>query len=347
MGNNAKVKVKVKVKKDNYNFINIVAVIACLGVIVVILTVLFASYIFDRSSQTDGQSSAEESPAESSGDELSSDDSTDASPGESSADESGMDASTEASADGSFSIVALDREEIRRGTLIIVNGDNPYDFSRETPLVGIYEKRTQNYKLIDGSLKIAPDVMDRLNEMLDGLYGAVNLNSLTLTAAYRDKTAQQAAYDQGKDTAAGGYSDLHTGYSFKCTIYPTSDGSLTEGKFLWLAENCKYYGFVLRYPEGKSSITGTSAASNFFRYVGEPHAYLMALNDYCLEEYVDFCKRFSYENQYKIEYDGIKYAIYYAEASLSGVTEIKVPEGCEYVVSGDNSSGFIITAVMG
>ncbi|MDD4125132.1 MAG: D-alanyl-D-alanine carboxypeptidase family protein [Eubacteriales bacterium] len=335
----------VKVKKDNYNFINIIAVIACLSVIVVILTVLFASYIFDKTSEPAGEQSRVESSAEDSSAASSEDEGSDQSE-DSSESDTVSDTSSEVSDPGGYVYVPFEFNAIHSGDLIVVNNDYQYDFNQNAPLVSIYENRTGNYKLIDGSLKISSSIITSLNEMLDGLYGAVGSNSLTLTVAYRDSAEQQAVYDQGKDTAIGGGSDLHTGLSFKCTVYPSSDGSLTEGKFLWLAENCKYYGFVLRYPEGKTSITDYDASPNFFRYVGKPHAYLMTLNQYCLEEYIDFCRRFSYENQYKVEYDGVKYAIYYCEAASSGITQVKIPEGAEYTVSGDNSSGFIVTVTL-
>jgi D-alanyl-D-alanine carboxypeptidase len=333
----------VKVKKESYSFINVIAVVACLGVIVVILTVLFASYIFDRAAkpadnQSVGESSADEVSDIVSGEETS----------EESQDNSHDETSSETSTviPSGYTTVTLNQTDIRKGDLIIVNNDKQYDFSVENPLVSIYENRSKNYKLIDGSLQIAEKLMPVLNQMLDDLYNAVGSNALTITAAYRTKAEQQSAYDQGKDTAVGGGSDLHTGLSFRCTIYPATEGSLTEGKFLWLAENCKNYGFVLRYPAGKESITGFAASSSSFRYVGKPHAHLMTLNDYCLEEYVDFVKRFSFDNQYRVDVDGVTYAIYYCQASTSGTTTVKIPEGAEYTISGDNSAGFIVTAII-
>ena len=337
----------VKVKKNNYNSINIIAVIACLGVIVVILTVLFASYILDKTSRpADNQSDTESSVSEISDESNDiSDQSADISQEENSADTSG-EISNEVSQPENFIYVTLDEKDIRRGDLIIVNNDKQYDFSQDTPLVNIYDHRSKNYKLSDSNLLISERIMTELNSMLDGLYEATNSTALTITAAFRTKKDQQEFYDNGKDTAVGGGSDLHTGLSFRCTVYPSSEGSLTEGKFLWLAENCRSYGFVLRYPQGKESLTGYSASPSFFRYVGKPHAYLMTLNDYSLEEYVDFVKRFSFENQYRVTHEGVSYAIYYCPAAASGQTQVKIPEGAEYTVSGDNSSGFIITAII-
>lgn len=334
-----------KVKKENYNFINAIAVIACLAVIVVILTVLFASYIFDKAALTGDTTS--ESHASSKGE-------ASENPPESAVSESGNESpgvqseptQSEDPVGDAYQIIDVPVEEMRRGSLIVVNSQNVFDFAAADDLVTISSKRTKNYKLIDQTPEISAGVIDPLNAMLDGLYDAADTNALTIIAAYRDFEKQQSLYESGKDTVPGGKSDLHTGLSFRCTVYPPEEGNINEGKFRWLSENCKAYGFVFRYPEGKSSITGHPGADDYFRYVGLPHAYLMALNDYCLEEYIDFCSRFSYENQYKFDYEGTRYAIYYCKAAPAGDTPVKIPEGADYTLSGDNISGFIITVTL-
>lgn len=69
------------------------------------------------------------------------------------------------------------------------------------------------------------------------------------------------------------------------------DGSLTadfaatpQGQ--WLAAHCAEYGYILRYPEGKSQYTGIIEEPWHFRYVGSP-AQAMAIMDsnLCMEEY--------------------------------------------------------------
>lgn len=52
----------------------------------------------------------------------------------------------------------------------------------------------------------------------------------------------------------------------------------------WLWEHCWEYGFIVRYPEGKESITGHSFEPWHFRYVGKDAAAYMHENDLCLEE---------------------------------------------------------------
>ncbi len=54
---------------------------------------------------------------------------------------------------------------------------------------------------------------------------------------------------------------------------------------IWLAENCADYGFILRYPQDKTAITGVIFEPWHFRYIGIPQAQYMQANDLCLEEY--------------------------------------------------------------
>ena len=55
----------------------------------------------------------------------------------------------------------------------------------------------------------------------------------------------------------------------------------------WLKENCWDYGFILRYPEDKSHITGIIYESWHFRYVGVELAMELKDSGLCLEEYLD------------------------------------------------------------
>lgn len=59
-----------------------------------------------------------------------------------------------------------------------------------------------------------------------------------------------------------------------------------SGLMLWLEENCADYGFVIRYPEGKTGITGISYEPWHLRYVGGEAARYMMENDLCLEEFL-------------------------------------------------------------
>lgn len=49
---------------------------------------------------------------------------------------------------------------------------------------------------------------------------------------------------------------------------------------------CHEYGFVVRYPYGKEAATGISYEPWHLRYVGKPHAEIMALSGITMEEYI-------------------------------------------------------------
>ena len=58
----------------------------------------------------------------------------------------------------------------------------------------------------------------------------------------------------------------------------------------WLMENCQRYGFILRYPSDKSSLTGVNYEPWHYRYVGKEHAKKITRQGICLEEYLDNLK---------------------------------------------------------
>ncbi len=57
------------------------------------------------------------------------------------------------------------------------------------------------------------------------------------------------------------------------------------GLMLWLEEHCADYGFIIRYPEDKTDITGVEYEPWHLRYVGTAARYIME-HDLCLEEFL-------------------------------------------------------------
>ena len=43
----------------------------------------------------------------------------------------------------------------------------------------------------------------------------------------------------------------------------------TDEELIWCMKNCYKYGFILRYPKGKESITGYNFEPWHYRYVGK------------------------------------------------------------------------------
>ena len=59
-----------------------------------------------------------------------------------------------------------------------------------------------------------------------------------------------------------------------------------SGLMLWLEQHCADYGFVIRYPDGKTPITGVEYEPWHLRYVGGAAARYMMENNLCLEEFL-------------------------------------------------------------
>lgn len=119
---------------------------------------------------------------------------------------------------------------------------------------------------------------------LEKLFSAADTDniSILISTAYRSYSYQSTLYNgyvssQGqaaadKQSARPGYSEHQTGWavdiraqSGTCPL-ETCFGKLAEGK--WLAQNAYKYGFILRYPEGKRTVTGYEYEPWHFRYVG-------------------------------------------------------------------------------
>ncbi len=66
-----------------------------------------------------------------------------------------------------------------------------------------------------------------------------------------------------------------------------NDAFAKEPQAKWLAENCYRFGFILRYPQGKTDITGIKYEPWHFRFVGRYHATRMHELGLCLEEYME------------------------------------------------------------
>ena len=142
-----------------------------------------------------------------------------------------------------------------------------------------------------------------------------------------------------------GYSDHHTGY---CVAIQYIDRTRLESNH-WFYQNCYKYGFVIRYPEGKESITGVSDYRHCLRYVGVAHATYMYQNGLCFEEYIELLKN-NYSSSAKrlsiAAADGFTYEVYYTPTAGQDIITLDVPSNYNYTVSGDNRSGFIVTMKM-
>ena len=85
-----------------------------------------------------------------------------------------------------------------------------------------------------------------------------------------------------------GTSDHQTGLGADIVdqYYSSLSVDTVNARFMtWLADNCADYGFVIRYPSDKVSITGRNEPWHV-RYVGDAAARFMTEHNLCLEEFV-------------------------------------------------------------
>ena len=64
----------------------------------------------------------------------------------------------------------------------------------------------------------------------------------------------------------------------------------SDAVYTWLANNAYRYGFIKRYPEDKTEITGVNNEPWHYRYVGVDVAREMQEKELCLEEYIETLK---------------------------------------------------------
>lgn len=243
--------------------------------------------------------------------------------------------------------------DIPMGDLCLVNAQHLWDQPESETLVRVYDEKSSCYNVRDTTVLLEDRVMAPLNAMLVDFVAATGCDTLLLCAGYRTVQDQQDLWDQSMERygaehtysyfAQPGASEHHTGLALDFSLYDVSTGETYDfdgtGDAQWLLEHSWEYGFVQRYPEGKADITGISTEPWHFRYVGQPHAYLMENLGMCLEEYLTYLQGFPVQGDHLLtEYDGTQYEIWYCTD-----TDPVLPDSGEYALSGDNCGGVIVT----
>lgn len=272
-----------------------------------------------------------------------------------------------------YETIEIPENQIYFGNLILVNSYNEYVFPEEMEgdIVTIESEKTENYRVSGYSSSIAKTTIDAFNKMTEDCFKETGFSYLQINSAYRSHEDQVTLYaqyerDYGADyaksyVAVPGFSEHHTGLGVDLNVNVNGSIYYVESyeDCWWFRENCQKYGFILRYPDDKVHMTGISYESWHYRYVGAPHAQIMEDINFCLEEYIDYLKAYTYDGiclGYKeetgvfditpeefYEAEGVT-MIYYVPAAEK-VASTFVPKNCEYTVSGNNVDGFIITCV--
>lgn len=139
-----------------------------------------------------------------------------------------------------------------------------------------------------------PTALAALNALLDDMQNA-GFDMSRDFSGFRDYSYQASLYNSyvSRDGSAAadtysarpGYSEHQTGLTFDVKH---SDGSLVTRtpEAEWLKNHAADYGFIIRYPYGKESITGYSPEPWHLRYVGKKAASEIMSRNLTLEEYL-------------------------------------------------------------
>lgn len=174
--------------------------------------------------------------------------------------------------------------------LLLVNAWNPVpeDYVDTIPL-----------ETVENGFQVDARICEDLNAMLSDLRAEglrPEINSAFRTNAYQQElydskvqeyisdgyTTKEAQEQAGSWVAEPGTSEHELGLALDISMY-TDDADEVHS---WLRENCCNYGFILRYPEDKTEITGISNEPWHYRYVGKETAQEITARDLCLEEYL-------------------------------------------------------------
>lgn len=95
-----------------------------------------------------------------------------------------------------------------------------------------------------------------------------------------------------------GHSEHHSGLAldiitveYQRDVYSLTEQFAETDGYRWLIEHCAEYGFILRYPEGKTDITQINYEPWHYRYVGKEHAQYIMEHGLTFEEYIELLKK--------------------------------------------------------
>lgn len=243
--------------------------------------------------------------------------------------------------------IMIEKEDVYRGNLLLVNADHPLKNNAVAKLISA-DTQFPDILMEDNAAKYLQLVLQKISSG----------NEIIPVSGYRSEEEQTSIYTNSlkengeeytkKYVALPNCSEHQTGLAidlaknksdidFICPDFPY------EGICEDFRKNASDYGFIQRYAENKEKITGISHEPWHFRYVGFPHSKIITQNDFSLEEYMEFIKRFSFENRFIFKCgNGRKIEIFYINLS-DDKTDILLPENSVYQISGNNFDGVIVT----
>lgn len=234
-------------------------------------------------------------------------------------------------------------EAVWAGDLILVNADHPFRARSQPDLVPVAGTEI----LLE---RRAAQALDRLMAALgDGWRDIVPVSG------WRSQEEQQAIWDDSlRDNglaftqtyvARPGCSEHQTGLAIDLGLrQETIDFIRPDFPYHGICQAFRRemarFGFLQRYPAGKEAVTGIGHEPWHFRYVGTPHAALLAERGLTLEEYIVWLRSFPFGTCHTLE-NGIRLS--FLPAAAQGDTPLPQTVASTAALSGNNVDGFVLT----
>ena len=214
---------------------------------------------------------------------------------------------------GAVSPEADGRQQVQ-GQGVGISGDEAGEIYRENPeqmvLVNRENSLSPSYdamlrKICGGRLEASSRLYEDLQIMFADAADAGH--TYWIASAYRSRERQQELIEEEaaqliregmsreealdeiyRETMPAGYSEHETGLALDILVSDNMEMDQSQEMSAgnqWLRENCHKYGFVLRYPEDKSEMTGVDYEPWHFRSVGKRAARFLQTHGLTLEEF--------------------------------------------------------------
>ncbi len=150
-----------------------------------------------------------------------------------------------------------------------------------------------------GNIYMQPAAADALED----LFEAAKADDIVLyaTSGFRSYSTQKAIFDRklkkmseksaNASVAKPGYSEHQTGLAMDVEGHSSLGSGLVDDfgetpEGIWLAQHAHEFGYIIRYPKGKTEITGYIYEPWHIRYVGQAAAQEIYELDITFEEYI-------------------------------------------------------------
>lgn len=251
--------------------------------------------------------------------------------------------------------IRLELSHMYRGHLLLVNGSHPIMEPQDAANLVPLDRKYAASHSYEPNLSLEKTCYEQLQALLKACRAT---DRIAVVSGYRSREAQAQIYetslrDNGPAFTASyvarpNESEHQTGLAVDVGertdhvdyIRPSFPDRGVCSVFKRLAAE---YGFIQRYQAGKEAITNIACEPWHFRYVGFPHSAIIEQRGFCLEEYIEYVKQYTFQRSHLVvEHQHATIEIYYVPAK-NGITNVPVARGNRYCVSGNNQDGFVVT----